>query len=82
MTNRIKKFSHDSEADAIYITLSDNAVAYTRSLDDTRIIDYDSNGKPIGVELLCVSHGVATDDLPFENEIIKLLADKNVKTFA
>lgn len=82
MINRIKKYSYDPEADAIYITLSNNAVSYTKSLDDTRIIDYDSNGEPRGIELLCVSHGVATDSLPFEDDIAKLLADNHVKVFA
>ena len=82
MANPIKKYSYDPEADAIYITLSDSAVAYTKSLDDSRLIDYDTNHKPVGVELLCVSHGVTTDNLPFENEITKLLEDKHVKIYA
>jgi hypothetical protein len=51
-------------------------------LDDSRLIDYDTNHKPVGVELLCVSHGVTTDNLPFENEITKLLEDKHVKIYA
>ncbi len=82
MKNPIKKYTYDPKADAIYITLSDASIAYTKSLDDTRIIDYASNGDPRGIELLCVSHGVATDSLPFEDDITKLLADKHVKVFA
>jgi uncharacterized protein YuzE len=73
------KYSHDPIADAIYIKLANSAVAYTESLDDTRMIDYDSNGKPIGVELLCVSHGVITDDLPNEIEIERILTANNIK---
>lgn len=82
MTNLIKKYSYDEKADAIYITLSDNKVSYTKSLDDTRLIDYDSNGNPIGIELLCVSNGVIVDDLPRTNEITRLLEDKHIKIFA
>lgn len=82
MLNRIKKFTHDPEADAIYITLSNNAVSYTKSLDDARVIDYDSNGDPRGIELLCVSQGVETQSLPFQDEIAKFLTDKHVKMFA
>jgi uncharacterized protein YuzE len=76
------KYSHDPIADAIYIKLSDNDVAYTKNLDDSRMIDYDSNGNPIGVELLCVSHGVITDDLPNSSEIERLLEANHIKVFA
>jgi uncharacterized protein YuzE len=78
----IKKYSYDKEADAIYITLSDKPVAHTKSLDDERIIDYDIDNVPVGIELLCVSSGVITEGLPAQNEIIPLLEQKHVKAFA
>ena len=82
MTNPIKRYSHDPKADAVYITLSTKAVAYTKSLDDTRIIDYDAHNNPIGIELLCVSNGVITDDLPLAAEVAQLLENKHIKIYA
>jgi len=76
------KMEYDQKADAIYIYLSDAPYAYGKNLDHERRIDFDENGKPIGVELLCVSDGVITDDLPFRAEIEKLLGDRGIKVYA
>jgi uncharacterized protein YuzE len=72
----------DKQADAIYIRLTDKPYSYGKDLDDSRRIDYDSNDEPIGIELLGVSHGVITNDLPFRSEIERLLGDRGVKLFA
>jgi uncharacterized protein YuzE len=80
--NRIKEYTYDQEADAIYITFSDKSVASTKALDDLRVIDYDADGSPVGVELLCVSEGVITDDLPYLKDIMHLLEGIQVKIFA
>jgi len=79
MNNR---YTYDKRADAIYIKLSDEPIAYTEALDDERIIDYDAKGNPVGVELLCVSDGVITEGLPALNEIIHILESEQVKIFA
>lgn len=60
------KLKYDKTADAIYIKLSDEQYAYGKDLDDLRRVDYDAEGNPRGVELLCVSKGVITEDLPLE----------------
>ena len=73
---------YDKQADAIYIHLSDSGIAYTKQLDNLRYIDFSSDNKPVGIELLCVNNGVIADDLPRANEIIKLLQKKNIKVFA
>ena len=73
---------YDKQANAIYIHLSNNGVAYTKQLDNLRYIDFSSDNKPVGIELLCVSNGVMTDNLPRANEIIKLLQNKKIKVFA
>ncbi len=52
MTTTIKKYSHDPAADAIYITLSDSKAVRTKSLDDTRLIDYGADGNPVGIEYI------------------------------
>ncbi len=69
------KLEYDEQADAIYIYLSDAPYAYGENLDHERRIDFAKDGTPIGVELLCVSEGVITDDLPHRHEIGKLLGE-------
>ncbi len=78
----MNKYSYDKEADAIYIILSDKPVAYTKPLDDTRIIDYDNKGIPVGIELLCVSEGVIIEGLPSLTEVTPILEEEQVKAFA
>ena len=73
---------YDKKADAIYIYLSDTPYAFGKDLDHERRIDYDSNGNPRGIELLCVSMGVITNDLPHRGEIERLLAKHHIKLFA
>jgi len=73
---------YDKKADAIYIYLSDAPYAYGRNLDHERRIDFAEDGTPIGVELLCVSTGVITDDLPNKAEIERALGDRGIKVFA
>jgi uncharacterized protein YuzE len=73
---------HDTEADAIYIRLTDAPYAYGKDLDTERRIDYAADGTPRGIELLCVSHGVILDNLPYPREITKLLRSLNLKVFA
>ena len=82
MINRIKEYTFDQEADAIYITFSDKPVVSTKALDDLRVIDYDADGSPVGIELLCVSGGVITDDLPYLKDVLHLLEGIQVKIFA
>lgn len=75
------KFKPDSQADAIYIYLSEKPYAYGKDLDDERRIDYASDNTPIGVELLCVSDGVNLDSLPQINEIAKILETEGIKIY-
>ena len=76
------KLKYDKAADAVYIKLSDMPYAYGKDLDDLRRIDYDANDNPRGIELLCVSAGVNTDDLPDKEEVERALGDKGIKVYA
>jgi len=76
------KIEHDKQADAIYIYLSDKPYAYGENLDHERRIDFGEDGVPMGVELLCVSGGVITDDLPHRSEIERLLGKHGIKIYA
>ncbi len=70
---------HDPEADAIYIRLRDLPYAFGEDLDRERRVDYGEDGKPIGIELLCVSQGVLLDDLPEAGKIELLLREQGVE---
>ncbi len=76
------KMEYDKEADAIYIYLGDAPYSYGENLDTERSVDYDAKGNPRGIELLCVSTGVITDNLPNRVEVEKLLGDRGIKVFA
>ena len=69
------EYTYDKEADAIYIYVSYASYSYGINLDNERRIDYDAKGNPRGIELLSVSNGVLTDDLPFRNEVERILGD-------
>lgn len=80
------KISYDKKADAIYISfigktmgIKDKPYAYGKDLDEERRIDFDSDDNPIGIELLCVSAGVNTDDLPKKTEVERILTSKGIK---
>jgi uncharacterized protein YuzE len=73
---------YDKEAGAIYLRLSDEPYAYGEELDPERRIDYATSGKPIGVELLCVSSGVDLRNLPAQEVISNLLAKHRIKVLA
>jgi len=76
------KIRYDKQADAIYVILSEKPYAYGKDLDEERRIDYDANGNPRGVELLCVSTGVITDELPNRAEIEQALEDRGIRVYA
>ena len=76
------KIRYDKQADAIYVILSEKPYAYGKDLDEERRIDYDANGNPRGVELLCVSTGVITDELPNRAEIEQALEDRGIRIYA
>ncbi len=56
--------------------------AYGKDLDDDRRIDYAANGEVIGVELLGVSEGVHIDDLPYREDIIRVLEEHKIPLYA
>jgi uncharacterized protein YuzE len=48
------RIRYDPEADAMYIRFKSGPVDHTKELDENTIVDFDSSGKVIGVELLFV----------------------------
>jgi uncharacterized protein YuzE len=67
--------SFSPTADAIYVYLNDQPVAYTKELDDYRLIDYSADGAVAGIEFLGVSGGIDLSDIPFEKTVGQLIRD-------
>jgi len=77
------RMTYNKDADAAYIYLREGmAVARTRNLDGSRLVDYAEDGEPIGIELLDVSEGVNLDDLPARSAVSILLEQQHIKVFA
>jgi uncharacterized protein YuzE len=76
--------THDPDADAIYVYLTDSQVARSQPLDDLRIIDFSADGGVIGVEFVGVSGGIDLSDLPFPEKVEELINELNlgIKIFA
>ena len=74
------RLEYDSEADAAYIWLRDDAErAFGLDLDGSRYVDFDTADRPIGVELLHVSRGVDTTGLPVRERIEALLQRHHIR---
>jgi len=73
------KYEYDANADCAYILINGLPYAYSQEIDETRFVDYAEDGTVIGIELLYVSGGVDTCDLPYEAEVARLLEEHDVK---
>ena len=75
---------YDPDADAIYVYLRDAKVVRTVPIDDLRNIDYDGQGRVVGVEFLDVSGGLDLHDVPFARRVGQLISDLNlgIRVFA
>ena len=75
---------HDPDADAIYVYLRDTRVVKTVAIDDFRNIDYDGEGRVVGVEFLDVGGGIDLHDVPFAHRVGQLISDLNlgIRVFA
>lgn len=69
----------DREADAVYVTLSDQPYAFGEDIDHERRVDYAADGTPIGIELLCVSDGVDLSHLPRVDEVTATLRELGIR---
>lgn len=76
--------THDPDADALYVYLNEGDVQRSKTVGDLRVIDYSSDGGVIGVEFIGVSGGIDLSDLPFHNEVEKLIGELGlgIKIFA
>jgi len=67
---------YDSEVDALYVSfrrIEPGGAKRTRMLDDRRMVDFDVDNQPIGVEFLCFSEGINLEGVPRADEIAAAL---------
>ncbi len=75
---------YDRQVDAVAVSLSDQPSTFTRVVDELRLIDYDADGKLVGLEFLGASEGVRLGGLPLYSngvdsaELARLLRDAEV----
>lgn len=53
----------DKENDSLYFRLDENTIIESEEVRPGIILDYDENGKVIGIEMLAISTRVAPDHL-------------------
>lgn len=57
------EITFDKEADAIYVEFSNGEFAFNKKIDEFTIVDFDKDGKILGIEILCVSKRMSSDFL-------------------
>jgi uncharacterized protein YuzE len=50
------QLEYDLNVGALYIRLSDQSVARTRSVDDNTAVDLDDEGRVVGIEVISIAH--------------------------
>ncbi len=73
------KLEHDTEADALVIIVQTGEFSYTKELDATRLLDYDSAGTLLEIEVLYPSLGVNMEGMPLAAEVAELLSRHGIK---
>jgi len=57
------ELKYDLNVGALYIRLTDQAVARTREIDDNTVVDIDADGGIVGIEVISIGHPWALDDI-------------------
>jgi uncharacterized protein YuzE len=57
------QIDYDPEADAIYVRFREGEVEETREVGKNIYVDVDSNGSPLGLEILFAKHTLAPEDV-------------------
>ena len=59
----------DAEAGSLYIRLNEAPVHQTRQFGDFRMVDYDAEGRIVGVEFLQINGGIDLAGLPEQQRL-------------
>jgi len=57
------KIIWDSNAKAVYISLTDKQIYITREISNDLLIDLDIDGKPVGIDILSVDSEPVIEDI-------------------
>ena len=57
------KIGYDKEVDALYIRIQEKDVARTQEVSDGVNLDFDGEGRLIGLEVLCASRKYSSSDI-------------------
>jgi uncharacterized protein YuzE len=79
MTMQRNPVRYDPDADMLYVRLSNEPVAKSHALDDSRIIDYSADGGVVGVEFVNAGEGIDLNDLPFQQRVEQLIGDSGYR---
>ena len=74
--------TYDEQADAVYVQFRRSSVTRTEELSDSVAVDYDADGRPLGIEFLNVSSGIDLDQVPRRAQVAKLLEERHFKVYA
>lgn len=73
------KIEYDKEVDALYIRIQEKKVAHTREIEEGINLDFDSDGKMIGLEIIGATERYSLEDifnLSTENLILERVTSK------
>jgi uncharacterized protein YuzE len=59
----IMRLRVDKENDTLYFRLDENAIIESEEVEPGIILDYDENGRVVGIEMLAISTRVAPEQL-------------------
>ena len=74
----MSEVTYDEDVDILYVALADiedGGVARSDTRNDWRIVDYDADGRLIGVEFINASGGIDLTDVPSADLIERLIAE-------
>jgi uncharacterized protein YuzE len=77
-TKKHEMVRYDEENDVLYLLVNQTKVAKTISLDDLRLVDYDNNNEPVGIEFISASDGLDLSDAPAPTRIRELLDEAGI----
>jgi uncharacterized protein YuzE len=67
-------------ADALYLRYGEGDYCFTAEIAEGRYLDYSTDGRVLGVEVLDASQGVELEGLPFADEVARALGELGLPT--
>lgn len=64
---------YDPDEGVAYVRLSEAEISWTKSVDDSRLVDYAADGAVVGIEFLDVVDGIDLTGLPMRDRVEPLV---------